>query len=201
MNGYKMIVSRLSHLTDRLAISANILGALLVLLIVVVINTDVFMRTIFIAPIRGVVEIVEISIVAIVFLQLPDLVRIGRLTRSDAFLEGMTSYRPAVGHTLRRAFDLLSAGFMGLVIYAIAPTVIEDYEEGAYVGTEGVFTAPEWPLKLIIVVGASLCLARWLLNAISPKGPQSPGGFVAAGPPIGAQKIQPNAAENSNDGD
>jgi len=199
VKGYHLITSRLSRLTDRLAVSANVLGALVVLLVVVVINADVFMRTVFTAPIRGVVEIVEISIVAIVFLQLPDLVRIGRLTRSDAFLEGMTTYRPKIGNAFRRSFDLLSAGFMALIIYALAPTVIEAYEEGAYIGTEGVFTAPEWPLKLIIVVGASLCLARWLLNAISTKGPQSPGGFVAAGPVIGKAVDGAEPTERTDD--
>lgn len=168
MGTYANVVGRLSRAADRLAISANVLGALVVLFLIVVINLDVFMRTVLLSPIRGAVEIVEISIVAIVFLQLADVVRTGRLTRSDAFLERITGANPTIGFSMRRFFDLLSATFMALIIYALAPEVIEAYEQGAYVGTEGVFTAPEWPIIAVMVLGAILCLFRWLLSAIAP---------------------------------
>ena len=61
----------------------NSIGTVLIFGLVVMINLDVFSRFLFNAPIDGVKELVELSIVAIVFLQLPDAVRAGRLTRSD----------------------------------------------------------------------------------------------------------------------
>ena len=61
----------------------NSAGSVLILAIVVLINLDVFSRFLFNNPIDGVTELVELSIVAIVFLQLADAVRNGRLTRSD----------------------------------------------------------------------------------------------------------------------
>lgn len=161
-------MGRLSRAIDRLAISANVLGALVVLFLIAVINLDVFMRTVLIAPIRGAVEIVEISIVAIVFLQLADVVRTGRLTRSDAFLERITGASPAIGFSMRRIFDMAGAGFMALIIYALVPEVIEAYEQEAYVGTEGVFTFPEWPIMAVMVLGATLCMFRWFFSAIAP---------------------------------
>ena len=164
-----------SRLVNRLAITANVLGTVVVLLLVVVINVDVIARSLFIAPLRGAVEIVEISIVAIVFLQIADVVRTGRMTRSDAVLERVTEASPRAGHLMRRAFDLVSAGFMAIVLVAIVPEIFVAYGEGAYVGTDGVFTAPEWPLKLIIAIGAVLCCARWLLDAVRPAEPLRPG--------------------------
>jgi len=71
-----------SHLIGGL----NAIGTLWIFLLMVVINTDVFSRLLFNHPIDGVPELIELSIVGIVFLQLCDTVRAGRLTRSDGLL-------------------------------------------------------------------------------------------------------------------
>lgn len=170
MTAYASMIGVISRAVNRLAISANVLGAFVVMFLILVINADVFMRTVFSAPIRGVIEIVEIAIVAIVFLQLTDVVRTGRLTRSDAFLQKISAVKPPLGNFLSRFFNLLSATFMALIVYALAPEVIEAYEQDAYLGTDGVFTAPEWPLILIMVLGAFLCMTRWFISAIAPAG-------------------------------
>jgi len=67
-------VSALSNLTNKVAISANIAGTLLVLALVAVVNYDVVARGFFNAPFRGAVEVVQFTMVLIVFLQLPDVV-------------------------------------------------------------------------------------------------------------------------------
>ena len=64
-----------------IAIVANISGALVLLVLVAIMNIDIFSRNILNAPFRGVVEVVIFSLALIVFLQLPDVVRTGRLTR------------------------------------------------------------------------------------------------------------------------
>ncbi len=168
MTAYEKAAGWLSRTTNKVAIGANVLGALVVLFLVVAINIDVFARTVLIAPIRGVHEIVEMSLVAIVFLQLADVVRTGRLTRSDAFLNKLVGSRPEIGMAIKRFFSLLSAVFMALIVYTIFPATIEAYHENAYVGTEGVFTAPEWPLLAIMVFGSLLCMVRWLISAFLP---------------------------------
>ena len=168
MTAYENAMGWLSRTTNKVAIVANVIGALVVLFLVVAINVDVFARTVLIAPIRGVHEIVEMSLVAIVFLQLADVVRTGRLTRSDAFLQKLLSAKPAIGQTFKRFFSLLSALFMAFIVHTITPATIEAYHENAYVGTEGVFTAPEWPLLAIMVFGSALCMVRWLISAFLP---------------------------------
>ena len=54
----------------------------------ILINTDVLGRNLLGTPVRGVTEIVSMSIVgAMVFLQLADTLRVGRLTRADVLVD------------------------------------------------------------------------------------------------------------------
>jgi len=71
---------------ERVSMGANAIGTLCVLALVVIVNYDVVARGVFNNPFMGAVEVVQFSLVFIVFLQLPDVVRVGRLTRSDGFL-------------------------------------------------------------------------------------------------------------------
>ena len=64
------------------------LATLVVLALVLVVNYDMGARNLFNAPFNGAVEVVQFSMVLIVFLQLPDVVRVNRLTRSDGFPRG-----------------------------------------------------------------------------------------------------------------
>ena len=47
---------------------------------------------------------------------------------------------------------------MGLILYGSIPLFIESYNSDFYVGVEGVFTAPVWPIKLIIIIGCAVTL-------------------------------------------
>lgn len=61
----------LSRVANFIAILANALGTLVVLALVVILNLDVIARSVFSEPIPGVYEMVQFSVVMIVFLQLP----------------------------------------------------------------------------------------------------------------------------------
>lgn len=146
----------------RVARGLNGVGALWILALLVLINADVFGRNVFSAPIDGVIEMIEISMVAIVFLQLGDAARVGRLTRSDG-LHGLVLGRmPAAGRAMGVGFDALGALFMLLILHGSWPLFVEAWEAGHYVGNRGVFTAPTWPVKLILAVG---CASTMLLFA------------------------------------
>ena len=71
---------------------------------------------------------------------------------------------PALGRALGAAFDLLGATFMGLILYGSFPLFTEAFENDYYVGNEGVFTAPVWPIKALVVIG---CLVTALQFAAS----------------------------------
>ena len=77
---------------DSITSILNIIGTLLIVSVMVLVNSDVVGRGVFNSPISGVPEIVSMSIVAIVFLQVAQAFRKGRLTRSEAFLNFVGKY-------------------------------------------------------------------------------------------------------------
>ena len=132
----------------------NSAGSALILAIVVMINLDVFSRFLFNKPIDGVTELVELSIVAIVFLQLGDAVRNGRLTRSEGLYNKLCEKKPRLGHILGAFFDLAGAAFFLTIIAGSIPRFIDAWERGYYSGNKGIFVVPVWPVRLILVIGA-----------------------------------------------
>ncbi|MGH1483317.1 MAG: TRAP transporter small permease subunit [Geminicoccales bacterium] len=152
---------------DHIAMAANVCGTLVVLALVLIVNTDVISRGVFSAPFRGSVEVVQFSMVLIVFLQLPDVVRVNRLTRSDGLLTMMASRRPATAAWLSKMINAVSAVLMALIAYAIWPEFVDAWETGDYFGTPGIFTAPWWPVKLVIFFSATLCCLIWVGKVIA----------------------------------
>ncbi len=162
------VFSFVQKLTDRAAITANAAGTLVVLALVLLVNYDVVARGLFNRPFLGAVEVVQFSMVLIVFLQLPDVVRVNRLTRSDGFLVLLDTRAPRAALWLRRAIDTVSLVFMGLIAVAIFPEFVEMWHTRDYFGIPGVFTAPWWPIKLVIFVSSALACAIFLLKLPAP---------------------------------
>ena len=111
--------------------------------------------------------------IGIVFLQLGDTARRGRLTRSDGFFKFVLRRAPRIGRLMGAVFDLLGALFMAIILFGAAPDLIEAWEKDFFVGEIGLFTAPEWPIKAVIVVGCLMTLLQFLVfgwRYLSPKG-------------------------------
>ena len=132
----------------------NSVGGVLIFGLVVMINLDIAARFLFNAPIDGVTELVELSIVAIVFLQLADAVRNGRLTRSDGLYSKICKRNPRLGHAMGAFFDLAGAAFFLTLIAGSIPRFVDAWERGYYSGNKGIVVIPVWPVRLIIVIGA-----------------------------------------------
>ncbi len=145
---------------------ANAAGTLVVLALVAVVNYDVVARGVFNLPFMGAVEVVQFSMVLIVFLQLPDVIRVNRLTRSDGFLVLASTKFPRFTQVLGQVINLVAAVFMLLVAIAIWPEFVEMLETRDFFGVPGVFTAPWWPIKLVIFVSAAICSLMFLLKAL-----------------------------------
>ena len=139
---------------SRFVAGLNSVGGVLIFGLVIMINLDIFSRFLFNAPIDGVTELVELSIVAIVFLQLADAVRNGRLTRSDGLYTKIKARNPRLGHILGAFFDLAGAAFFMTLIAGSIPRFIDAWERGYYSGNKGIIVIPVWPVRLIIVIGA-----------------------------------------------
>ncbi len=162
-------LSVLSGTADRVATTANVAGTLVVLGLVALVNYDIFARGIFNQPFRGAIEVVQFSMVLIVFLQLPDVVRVGRLTRSDGLILLLEAKNPRLAKAVQRFVDILSAIVMWLIAVAIYPEFMEMWESDDFFGIPGVFTAPWWPIKLTILCSALLCTVLFLFKFALPK--------------------------------
>lgn len=161
-------VGVLSRMVDKAAIAANMVGTLVVLGLIAIVNFDVVARGAFNAPFLGTVELVQFSMVLIVFLQLPDVVRVNRLTRSDGFLVVVGRRMPRLTAALTYTIEMVSAVFMALIAVAIWPEFTEMWRTQDYFGVPGVFTAPWWPIKLTIFLSATLCAVIFTLKVILP---------------------------------
>ena len=157
----------LTRLANICAITTNTLGTLVVLALVVVLNVDVIARGLFSAPLKGTYEIVQLAVVFIVFLQLADVVRVDRLTRSDGFLNLLHNRRPGLTANLRRIINALSAIFMGLIAYIMFPEFLKMWGTQDFFGIPGVFTVPWWPIKLVIASGSALACLIFALKVIT----------------------------------
>ena len=192
-NGTLRVARGLTGLAKALAIGANAIGTLTVLVLVIVMNIDVVARGVFHSPFLGVVEIVIFSMILIVFLQLPDVVRVNRLTRSDGFLILIRDSHPRIADAFYRVIDALACVLMGLVAYATYPALVEAFEtchyfsqpefgpaptgefwtdlvaatqRCHYFGTLGVFTIPWWPANAAITASAGLCSVIFFFKVV-----------------------------------
>lgn len=159
----------LARLMTGVAKVSNAVGTLVVLGLVLLINSDVVARNAFNAPFRGTYESVQFLMVMIVFLQLPDVVRINRLTRSDGFLAILADRTPRVARFFARLIDTVSAIFMATIAYAMWPELIRSWTEDRFFGTQGIFLMPYWPIHLAITFSAALCALIFVTKAIVGK--------------------------------
>jgi C4-dicarboxylate transporter DctM subunit len=152
---------------DGLVSVFNAGGSAWIFCIMLLLSADVFGRFLFNAPIDGVPLLVELSILMIVFLQLPAAIRSGRLTRSDILLARLLDKQRSLGLTLHTVYDALGLFLMAVVFYYTVPTLVKVWQRGTYEGLEGDFALPSWPFKLLILVGASFCCVQFGRSMLS----------------------------------
>ena len=144
----------------------NSIGTAWVFVLLVIINLDIGGRALFNHPVRGVPEIVAMSIVACVFLQIAHTLKVGRLTRSDIVLNWLQTHHPNSKHFLEGSYFLIGAGLMGLLLHSSIPLFTKAWRIDEYVGAQGDFMAPVWPVKLIILIGCTAGAIQFLLMAV-----------------------------------
>ncbi len=139
----------------------NAIGSGWIFALMVMICTDAFGRTFFAHPFHGVTEMVEMSIVGIVFMQLGDATRRGRLTRSDGFYNLVHRHWPGVWRLQALLFQGLGIVFLAIVLYGAVPDLIDAWVRNYFVGEEGLFTFPEWPIRAVVVLGCLVTLLQF----------------------------------------
>lgn len=167
MSALRRLFDRVSSGLIAVSAGANAIGTVVVLILVVVLNADVVARGVFNDPFRGVHEVVQFSMVLIVFLQLPDVVRNDRLTRSDGLHIVLSQRYPGLVDVTGRAIDIAAATIMVIVAVAMWPEFVDAWQTDHFFGTPGIFTAPWWPVRLVIVLSAGLCALIWTAKALT----------------------------------
>lgn len=154
----------LRQAVDRVTGALNVLGTVLILLVMAIVTADVIGRSAFGAPISGVPEIVSMSIVAIVFLQVAQAFRMGRLTRAEAMLGWLERRAPRMRDLVEVIFSIAAGALIWTVFWASLPFFIKAWDRNTFKGTVGDFTAPVWPIKLIILIGCAALFLQIVLH-------------------------------------
>ena len=148
---------------ERLGEWMSALGTVWIFVLLLLVNTDVIGRGLFSAPLRGVPEMLGLSIVGIVYLQLPNTLWAGRFTRAEFLSEAIDRRWPRAGSLLRAFYHLLGLALLLILLSALLPEFQRAWAMGDYVGSLGNFTAPTWPVRLIMVIGCAITAVTYLL--------------------------------------
>lgn len=144
----------------------NGLGSAIIIAIMALVCADVAARGLFNHPIDGVAELVALAIIAIVFLQLASTLRHGRMTKADLFIAGFRARRPLPGGILEALFDLAGTTVCVIIIWASWPKFVASWVGNEFIGIQGQFTAPTWPVRAIVILGAGLAAVQYGLHMI-----------------------------------
>lgn len=151
---------------DVLTQLANVCGTLLILALTGLIGADVFMRNAFNAPLSGVPEVVTLSIVAIVFLQAPQALKAGRMTRSSALIDALQRRSPRWHAALESVYDLLGLCVVAAIMYASYPILVRAWQREEFIGAVGDFVAPTWPVKAMLLFGCALLALQFIARIL-----------------------------------
>jgi len=151
----------------RLTAALSAIGTVWIIGLMLLINADILGRAAFGMPIAGVPELVTLSIIGIVFLQLPHTARVGGLTRSDALLNYLDARAPRAGALLRSFWAVAGAMVFLLLLRAAFMRAERAWEDADFIGNPGLLTVPTWPLHGLIALGAGMLAAQFLIEAAS----------------------------------
>ncbi len=155
---------------------AHVLSALWVFLLALLIIADVLGRTLFLHPIAGTKEILQNSVIAVTFLQLPLAVYSGSMLRTTILLDTLS---PRGARVLRVFAWLLGAALFAAVAYASVPPALAAIRLGEYEG-EGAMRIYTWPVRCLLVATSVFAAVAYVSAFITDlRGPQ---GKVADAP-------------------
>jgi len=148
-----------------ITIALNAVGTVLILVMALAVNADIFGREVFNQPVPGVTEFLGLSIVAVVFLQLANTLREDRHVSNDLVLAAVARRRPRLAAFFYGLFHTIGAVLMGFIVWYVYPIFRENYEGGFFKGTGGVVEIPVWPFMLVVLIGGTVTIGQYLILA------------------------------------
>ena len=145
----------------------NGLGVVWIFALTFLICADIVGRELFDSPITGVPEMVALSLVACVFLQLAYAIHESRLTRAEMLVAKLEQRSPATAE----AWSALLAG-VGIVMFALTaagiwPDFVRALATSEFAGVEGLFKITVWPIKFLIFLGAVVAALEYLRQRLA----------------------------------
>ena len=122
--------------------SLNSLDTLLIMAMMGLICADVVSRNLLDTSLPGVIELTELGIVSIVFLQIADTYRSGKLMRSDGVITAIEKKVPRIGMLVNAVFDTTGAILFFYIAKGAQTRFIEAWDGEYYLVNQGSFTAP-----------------------------------------------------------
>ena len=143
----------------------NGVGSLLILAMTVLICADILGRAVFGVPVAGVAELVSLSIVAVVFLQLGQAVRSHSLAQTGIVLDSLNVRAPRLGALLQCFYGLVAVLVFAALFYGVWFKLQDAWTSNEHVGVYGLFVAPIWPVYAVILVGSAAAIVQFGVHA------------------------------------
>lgn len=146
--------------------SLNSLGTLLIMAMMGLICADVLSRNLLGQSLPGVIELAELGIVSIVYLQIADTYKSGKLLRSDGIIKLIATKFPRAGWAINALFDSTGVVLFFYIAKAGFARFNDAWQGDFYLGNLGSFTVPTWPMELAVAVGSALMAALFLASVL-----------------------------------
>jgi len=156
------MLSSIERWTINLSSVMNSIATAWIFVIMFLMTGDVLGRTLFNHPITGTPEIVKISIVGIVFLQIPHTLWVGRHIRSDILLTRMSARKKYIFESILFLVGIL---FFCGIIWAAWGLTVEAWQIHEFEG-EGALRVPTAPIRTIILIGSAVTALMFLFRII-----------------------------------
>ena len=150
----------LHELNARLVRVLLAFAALLIFALSFLVVADVIGRGLFNAPVKGTPEIVSMSIVIICFLLAGYAVQSGSMINADVFVSLFGVRGHAFAQLLSAVLGIL---LFGIIVWGSFEPTLHAWMSGEYEG-EGALRIPVWPARAVVVAGAVLVIASYLLH-------------------------------------
>ena len=144
-------------------------GVVWIFALTFLICADIVGRELFDSPITGVPEIVALSLVACVFLQLALAIHEARLTRAEVFVSRLELRHPSVANDWYGVLAGVGVALFALTAVGMWPDFVRAVRTNEFAGVEGLFTIRVWPIKLIVVAGAAIAAIECLRYVVASR--------------------------------
>ncbi|MDX1562159.1 MAG: TRAP transporter large permease subunit, partial [Gammaproteobacteria bacterium] len=148
------------QLFGRLISLMNGAGVVWIFALTFLICADIVGRTVFDSPIRGVAEMVSLSLVASVFLQLAFAMHHERLTRAEFLFNRIQSNDPKLASDWSGIIALATFAICAVIAIGIGPDFVRAFRTDEFAGVQGLFAVQVWPIKFLILLGSAVAAAE-----------------------------------------